>query len=89
MIVILGLCFLLTGWLSFGEKRRRVCLKLDVQSQEGGRILDVNGQGGVRGLENWTILMDVIRVSSLTCKTPFFVIGPFCTRHSICFNIGF
>ena len=22
-------------------------------------------------------------------KTPFFVIGPFCTHHSICLNIGF
>ena len=22
-------------------------------------------------------------------KTPFFVIGPFCTYHSICLNIGF
>ena len=22
-------------------------------------------------------------------KTPFFVIGPFCTVHSICLNIGF
>ena len=24
-----------------------------------------------------------------TGKTPQFVIGPFCSRHSICFNIGF
>ena len=22
-------------------------------------------------------------------KTPLFVIGPFCTHHSICLNIGF
>ena len=27
--------------------------------------------------------------SSLTGKTPFFVISPFCTHHSICFSIGF
>ena len=25
----------------------------------------------------------------VTGKTPLFVIGPFCSRHSICFNIGF
>ena len=25
----------------------------------------------------------------VTDKTPFFVIGQFCTPHSICFNIGF
>ena len=40
-------------------------MKLDVQGQRGRRILDVDGQGGWGGLENWTILMDVIRVSSL------------------------
>ena len=43
-----------------------VRLKLDVQVQAGGRIVDVDGQGGVEGLENWTISMDVICVSSLT-----------------------
>ena len=25
----------------------------------------------------------------VTGKTPFFVVGPFCTHHSICLNIGF
>ena len=25
----------------------------------------------------------------VTDKTPFFVLGPFCTPHSICLNIGF
>ena len=25
----------------------------------------------------------------VTGKTPFFVIGPFCTHRSICLNIGF
>ena len=25
----------------------------------------------------------------VTDKTPFFVIGSFCTHHSICLNIGF
>ena len=44
-MVILGLCFLLTDWLSFREGEK-VRLKLDVQGQEGGRILDVVGQGG-------------------------------------------
>ena len=45
IMVILGLCFLLTDWLSFREGEK-VRLKLDVQGQEGGRILDVVGQGG-------------------------------------------
>ena len=66
MIVMLGLCFLLIDWLSF-EEGGGVRLKLDVQCQEGGRILDVDGQG-VKwggGLENWTIFMDVTCVSSL------------------------
>ena len=44
---------------------RGVRLKLDVQGQEGGRILNVDGKGGWAGLENWTIFMDVICVSSL------------------------
>ena len=42
---------------------RGVRLELDVQSQGGGRILDVDGQGGVGGLENSRIFMDV------TCYT--------------------
>ena len=41
----LGLCFLLTHWLLFGEGRE-VRFKLDVQGLGGGRILDVGGQGG-------------------------------------------
>ena len=44
MIVMLGLCFLLIDWLSF-EEGGRVRLKLGVQCQEGGKILDVDGQG--------------------------------------------
>ena len=24
----------------------------------------------------------------VTCKTPFFVVGPFCTNHSVCLNVG-
>ena len=43
---------------------KAVRLILDVQGQEGGRILDVYGQRGVEGLENWTIFLDVIYVSS-------------------------
>ena len=39
--------FLLIDWLSFGQSDGEVvCLKLDVQGQRGGRILDVDGQGG-------------------------------------------
>ena len=41
-----------------------VRLILDVQSQGGETISDVDGQG-VGGLENWTIFMDVICVSSI------------------------
>ena len=44
---------------------RGVRLKLDVQGQEGGRILNVDGKGGSAGLENWAIFVDVIWVSSL------------------------
>ena len=41
-------------------------MKLGVQSQGGGRIMDVNGQGGLgRGLENWTIFLNVICLSFL------------------------
>ena len=59
MIVMLGLCFLLIDWLSF-EEGGGVCLKLDVQCQEGGQGVKWGG-----GLENWTIFMDVTCVSSL------------------------
>ena len=39
-------------------------MKLDAQSEWGGRISDVDGPGGLGGLENWTIFMGVIYVSS-------------------------
>ena len=42
-----------------------VRLKLDVQGQGSGRILDLDGRGGMGGLENCTDFMDVICVSSL------------------------
>ena len=41
-MVMLGLSFLLIDWLSFGVGVGR--LKLDVQGQVGGRILDVARQ---------------------------------------------
>ena len=44
-MVIIGLCFLLIEWLLFGEGGT-VRLKLDFQGQGGGRMLDVDGQGG-------------------------------------------
>ena len=62
------------------------CLKWDVQVQGGGRILDIEGQGGV-GLELWTIFMDVICVSSLinfnkSAKYDKLVkYLPYCTQH--------
>ena len=40
-------------------------MKLDVQGQGRERILDVDGQGGMGSLENWTI---VIGASSLNKK---------------------
>ena len=43
-MVILGLCILLTDWLSYGEGGA-VCLKLDVQGQGSGSILDIAEQG--------------------------------------------
>ena len=39
-------------------------MKLDIQGQGGGRILDADGQWG-GDHENWTIFMDVICVSFL------------------------
>ena len=48
--------------------RGRSCLKLNVQGQDGGRILDVAGQGEW-GLENWTIFMEAISASSLMFLT--------------------
>ena len=39
------------------------CLKVDVQGQRSGRILDVDGQDEwEEGLENWTIFMNAICV---------------------------
>ena len=50
IIVVLGLFLVLIDWLSFGEGGRGVWgggwgvhSKLDVQGQEAGRILDVDG----------------------------------------------
>ena len=47
MIVILSSCFLLIDWLSFGEEGvvGKGSSKLDVQGQEGRKILDVERQG--------------------------------------------
>ena len=36
---------------------------------------------------NWNKISKKNKV--VTGKTPFFLIGPFCTHHSICLNIGF
>ena len=60
IIVILRLCFLLIDWL-ITWRRWWVHLKQDIQGRGGGSILDVDGRV-------WTIFMDVICVSSLTCS---------------------
>ena len=52
------------NWLIIVWKGR-VRLKLDVQCQADRRISNVDGQG-MGGLENWTVFMDVVCVSSLT-----------------------
>ena len=40
--------------------------------------------------EEWKALQSLTDDKRIvTGKTPFFVIGPFCTHHSICLNIGF
>ena len=44
--IMFSVNWLVIIWSGGGE----VCLKLDVQGQEGGRILDVDGQGG------WSVL---------------------------------
>ena len=54
-------------WRAGGGGGGGVRLKLDVQGQGGERILDVDRRGGAGGgLENWTIFMDIICVSSQT-----------------------
>ena len=40
--IMFSVNWLVIIWSGGGE----ICLKLDVQGQEGGRILDVDGQGG-------------------------------------------
>ena len=46
-----------------GGKEGVGCLKVDVQGQRSGRILDVGGQDEwEEGLENWTIFMNAICV---------------------------
>ena len=57
--VILGSCFFLIDWLSFSyseTERERVRFKLNVEGQEGERILDVDGQGGWEVLKIGQIL---------------------------------
>ena len=51
----------MVGWGGGGFR-----LKMNSASQGGGRILDLDRQRG-GGLENWTIFMGVICVSSLIC----------------------
>ena len=41
-------------------------MRLDVQGQRAGRILDIDGQGVVEDLKNRIIFMDVICVSSIS-----------------------
>ena len=48
IIAVLGLCFLLINWLSFGKGVR---LKLDFKCHGGGRSSDVDGQGRVGDLK--------------------------------------
>ena len=58
------------NWLAIIWKRG-ILLKLDVEDQGGGRILDVGGQREWRWrvTENWTIFLGVICVSSLILHT--------------------
>ena len=56
--------FLLTDY----HFEKVVHLKLDVQAQGDGRILAVDGEGELGGLENWIIFIDLICVSSCTLK---------------------
>ena len=83
-MVIFGLCFLLIYWFSFGGG---ICLKLDVQGQGGGNILDVNGQGD-GALQNWT--MDVICESSPTSWRKIFLPLLFtCCHHRRNFKVTY
>ena len=49
IIGILVLCFRLIDWLSFEEGGEGGCLKMGVQGQEDGRILDVAGLNNLHG----------------------------------------
>ena len=56
--------FLLIDWLSFGEGGG----SFEIGRPRSRRPKNFGPQGGVEGLENWTIFMDVIYVSSHISK---------------------
>ena len=67
LTVILGLCFLLTDWLSFGEGGQREGGSFEI-GRPSSRMWKNFGRRwtwGMGGLENWTIFIDVISLSSL------------------------
>ena len=73
---MLGLCFLLIDWLSFGERQGAGGESFETggSSSRGWKNFGRRGARGVGGLENWTIFTDVIRVPSLTRSLHFFKI---------------
>ena len=69
IIVILGLCFVLTDWLWFVEGFRLKLYVLVCPRSRGWKNIGRRKTKRLGGLENWTIFMDVICVSSLTHLT--------------------
>ena len=63
IIVILGLCFFLIDWLSFGEGGSLI--EIGRPRLKGWRNFGCRWTRGVGGLANWTIFLDAICVSSL------------------------
>ena len=60
---ILGLCFLLIDWLSFGMGGSSI--EIGRPRSMGWKNFGRRWARGVRAFENWAIFMDVICVSSL------------------------
>ena len=70
-----------------GKKARQIKLR---RSQKvviwafGSLVHQINSLQKAHNLKQ-----DFQKNKGVTGKTPFYVIGPFCTHHSICLNIGF
>ena len=71
-----------------GKKHRQTKLqrlqKVQIQVSGSSLVYQINSLWEVLKLKH-----NFQKTKVVTGKTPFFVIGPLCTHHSICLNIGF